>query len=90
VWSDIDTAYSGGPLTISVPASANFRATIDERAQTITYRLSCTALDGAVIQSHIHFGGRKQSGGIIVFLCSYVDVHGTLFPGCEIRGDIVT
>jgi hypothetical protein len=64
------TGYQEDPLTINTPATAQFRATINEKAQTITYRLTYSGLKGTVTQSHIHFGGSKQSGGVVVFLCS--------------------
>jgi hypothetical protein len=64
------TGYQEDPAVISTAGGADFRAKIDERGQTITYTLSYWGLAGNVTQSHIHFGGRAQSGGISVFLCS--------------------
>jgi hypothetical protein len=64
------TGYQEDPLTISTAGGADFRARIDERGQTITYTLRYWGLTGDITQSHIHFGGRAQSGGISVFLCS--------------------
>ena len=54
---------------LSSVASGSFKATIDEAAQTITYEVSYSGLEGTVTQSHIHLGQRKVSGGISVFLC---------------------
>jgi hypothetical protein len=64
------SGYEEDPLALSTTGSAHFRATIDEDAGTIKYRLSYRDLEGAVTQAHIHFGGRAQSGGISVFLCT--------------------
>src|SRR5262249_24937529 len=60
------TGFQEDPLALSTPASASFRAEIDETAQTITYRLSYTGFPTAVTRAHIHLGGRAQSGGVSV------------------------
>jgi hypothetical protein len=64
------SSYQEDPLALSTTGSGTFRAQINDRAQEISYRLSYTSLDGTVTQAHIHLGGRAQSGGISVFLCS--------------------
>lgn len=58
------------PLTLSTTGVGHFFATIDDRNQTITYRLSYSDLAGTVTQSHIHLGGMSMSGGVSVFLCT--------------------
>jgi CHRD domain len=57
---------------ISTIGSGEFRARINSRNQEIKYTLSYAALEGNVLQAHIHLGGRAQSGGISIFLCSNV------------------
>ena len=64
------SGYQEDPLTVSTSGSGAFRARIGPSAGTISYALSYSGLEGAVAQAHIHFGGRAQSGGISVFLCS--------------------
>jgi hypothetical protein len=64
------SGYEEDPLVISTTGSGEFRAQINGRAQEITYRLGYRALEGTVTQAHIHLGGKAQSGGISVFLCS--------------------
>ena len=66
------TGFQEDPLTISTPGTATFAATIDDRNQEIKFRLSWKDLPTNVAQSHIHFGGRAQSGGVAAFLCSNV------------------
>ncbi|WP_186763486.1 CHRD domain-containing protein [Lentzea tibetensis] len=58
------------PLVLSTTGTGQFRARVDETKQEITYRLSYSALEGAVTQAHLHLGGSAQSGQIIVFLCT--------------------
>jgi hypothetical protein len=55
---------------LSTTGTGRFRATVDDRSQEIRYRLSYSNLEGSVLQAHIHLGGRHQSGGISVFLCT--------------------
>jgi hypothetical protein len=57
-------------LDVSTVASGSFKATVDEDAQTITYELTYSGLEGDVQQAHIHFGKPAINGGISVFLCS--------------------
>jgi hypothetical protein len=64
------SGYQEDPLVLSTTGRGTFRVHIDERAQQVTYRLSYTGLEGSITQAHIHIGGRAQSGGISVFLCS--------------------
>jgi len=63
------SGFEEDPLTFSTPGTATFAARIDEKAGEISYRLSWKDLPTNVVQAHIHFGGRHQSGGVIIFLC---------------------
>jgi hypothetical protein len=54
---------------VSSTATGTFTATIDEAAQKIDYVLSYEGLEGAITQSHIHFGQPGVSGGISMWLC---------------------
>jgi hypothetical protein len=64
------TGYEEDPLALSTTGKGSFHARIDEAGQHIFYRLSYEGLEGSPTQAHIHFGGRAQSGGISVWLCS--------------------
>ena len=55
---------------ISTVASGRFRAVIDTKANTITWKLNYEGLEGAVAQSHVHFGQMSVNGGISFFLCT--------------------
>jgi CHRD domain-containing protein len=55
---------------ISTVASGRFRAVVDTKANTITWKLNYNGLEGAVQQSHVHFGQLSVNGGISFFLCS--------------------
>jgi hypothetical protein len=67
---EVLSGYQEDPAVLSTTGTGTFRAVVNERTQEITYRLSYEALTGNVTQAHIHFGGRHQSGGISVFLCT--------------------
>lgn len=54
---------------LSSPARGRFRATIDDKNQTISYELSYQDLEAPALQAHIHVGQRGVNGGISVFLC---------------------
>ena len=64
------TGYQEDPLVLSTTGNGSFSARINDRTQEISYRLRYAQLEGNVLQAHIHFGGRHQSGGVIVFLCT--------------------
>jgi hypothetical protein len=55
---------------ISTAANGEFRGRISNDESEITYELSYSDLEGAVQQSHIHFGQTGVSGGVVVFLCT--------------------
>ena len=54
---------------VSTKAAGRFRARINDRNDTIEYELNYANLEGAVTQSHIHFGQASTVGGIVVWLC---------------------
>jgi hypothetical protein len=50
-------------------AVATFHGKISADGTTITYTLKWSDLTTLPVQSHIHFGATKISGGVMVFLC---------------------
>jgi len=64
------SGYQEDPQALSTTGNGNFRIHIDWHNQEVDYRLSYADLEGSVAQAHIHIGGRSQSGGIMVFLCT--------------------
>jgi hypothetical protein len=55
---------------VSSTGSAEFTADVGKNGSSISWRLRYGGLEGAVQQSHIHFGQRSVNGGISVFLCT--------------------
>jgi hypothetical protein len=65
------SGYEEDPLVLSTAGNGTFNASINGNPEaSIEYELSYAALEGNVLQAHIHLGGRSQSGGISVFLCT--------------------
>jgi hypothetical protein len=55
---------------VSSTGTADFRADVSKDGNSISWQLTYGGLEGAVQQSHIHFGQRSVNGGISVFLCT--------------------
>ncbi len=55
---------------ISSTGTADFTADVSKDGNSISWQLTYSGLEGAVQQSHIHFGQRSVNGGISVFLCT--------------------
>lgn len=55
--------------SVSTVAQGSFRATISEDETAIAFSLNYSGLEGAVTQSHIHFGQTDVNGGIALWLC---------------------
>jgi len=66
--SDEMTGLQENP-DISTVATGSLKLTLDDDAQTISYELTYSGLEGTVTQSHIHFSKRAVNGPIIVWLC---------------------
>ncbi|WP_436494912.1 CHRD domain-containing protein [Actinokineospora sp. HUAS TT18] len=64
------SGYQEDPGAVSTTGTGTFHVKIDESAREIHYELSYSSLAAGITQSHIHFGGKAQSGGISVFLCT--------------------
>jgi CHRD domain len=69
-WNVMLTGYQEDPLALSTTGTGTLRVQIDDNAQELSYELTFGNLEAPALQSHIHFGGRAQSGGISVFLCT--------------------
>ncbi|MEK6283862.1 MAG: CHRD domain-containing protein [Acidobacteriota bacterium] len=77
--------YEETPLSLSTTGRGNLRARINESAQTITYRLTYSDLEGATTTAaHIHLGQRRTTGGVSAFLCGGGDK-----PPCPSTGGTV-
>jgi hypothetical protein len=68
--SEILTGYEETPQAISTTGTGDFQARISNDESRIDWTLSYSDLEGAIQQSHIHFGAKGTSGGITVFLCT--------------------
>jgi CHRD domain len=84
------SGYEEDPLVLSTPGTGEFDAWIRAKGDTIRYKLSYAALEGEVRQAHIHFGGRAQSGGIAVFLCSNLGNGPAGTQACPPAPDTIT
>ena len=62
--------YNEVPQSLSTTGHGTFWAQVDTEANTITYKLTYEALEGTVVQAHVHFGSRFTAGGISYFLCT--------------------
>ena len=67
---------------VSTAASGSVRLRVDPEAGTIAYTVRYANLEGAVTQSHIHFGARTEAGGVSVFLCSNLGNGPAGTPAC--------
>ncbi len=76
------TGFEEDPLVFSTTGNGQIRLRVDEKARTITYRLTYAGTESAVTQAHIHFGGRHQSGGVSVFLCTNLGNGPAGTPAC--------
>jgi hypothetical protein len=64
------SGYQEAPLTISTTGGGTFNAKIANDGQSFEWTLSYEALEGSVLQAHIHFGAPATAGGISIFLCT--------------------
>lgn len=67
--SEFLSGYEEVP-SVSTTGNGEFRARISNDGSRIDWELSYSDLEGAVQQSHIHFGQAGVNGGISVFLCT--------------------
>ena len=63
------TGYQEVP-SVSTTATGEFRGHVNNEGTAVDWTLTYSDLEGAVQQSHIHFGQAGVNGGITVFLCT--------------------
>jgi CHRD domain len=68
--SEILTGYQETPSAVSTTGNGTFTARISNDESRIDWELSYADLEGAIQQSHIHFGQKGVTGPISVFLCT--------------------
>jgi CHRD domain len=68
--SGYQEVISGGPSTLSTPATGSLDVTINKDGTALEYTLSYSGFETDVLQSHIHLGRPAIAGGIMVFLCT--------------------
>jgi len=73
---------------ISSTGTADFTADVSKDGSSISWQLSYSGLEGAVQQSHIHFGQRSVNGGISVFLCTNLGNGPVGMQACPQSGTI--
>jgi CHRD domain len=61
--------------------TGTFTATLNDDS-TLTYTLTYANLSSKVLQSHIHIGATKISGGVSIFLCSNLPSPPPGTPAC--------
>jgi hypothetical protein len=68
--SEFLNGYEETPAAVSTTGNGTFNARISNDGTRIDWELSYADLEGAVQQSHIHFGQKSVTGPISVFLCT--------------------
>ena len=54
---------------VSTEGSGTFEAVINRNGNAIDYEITYTAMQGTVLQSHMHVGQRSVNGGIVLWIC---------------------
>jgi hypothetical protein len=93
-----EIGFIQGPYTGAILSNgtATAKLYLDQKAGTVTYRLTYSnvgttpPLTGTVTQAHIHFGKRRDSGGILVFFCTNLDNGPAGTPACPLNSGSVT
>ena len=69
---DFETGMSGFEEvpSVSTTGGGQVDAAVNRAGTELRYTLRYRNLEGAVSQSHIHFGEEHTNGGIVVFLCT--------------------
>lgn len=80
--------------SVSTPAHGKFTATIANDAESISYELTYSGLQGTVQQSHIHFGQKAVNGSIVIWLCQTATTPAppsvaAITPMCPQSGTVV-
>jgi hypothetical protein len=86
--------FRGSPLNgyeenpdVSTVATGSFDARLSDDGTSLRYRLSYSGLEGAVTQSHVHFGKYGVNGGISYWLCGTAAAPGPAgTPACPAPG----
>ncbi len=85
----------GGTLPVNISTTGRGSLSLDVDDDSISYKLRYRALEGDVLQAHLHFGRPWQNGGISVWLCGTTTVPGPTgtptcpAPGGTVRGSFV-
>jgi CHRD domain len=67
--------------------TATLKLNLNQNTQSLTYTLTYSNLSAPVIQSGIHFARARDSGGIIVILCSTINPLPGI-PACPASGTV--
>jgi len=83
------SGYNETPA-LNSPGTGTFTASIDDQAQTISYKLTYSGLSSNVTQAHIHFGNRFSAQGVSLFLCTNLGNGPAGTQACPATGGTVT
>jgi hypothetical protein len=81
------SGYEENP-DVSTVATGSLSLRVNDAAETITYTLRYSGLEGEVQQAHVHFGKRAVNGGVLLFLCSNLDNGPAGTPECPQSGTV--
>jgi hypothetical protein len=63
------SGYQEVPQTLSTTGNGTFTAKVADDNESFHWTETYNALEGTVLQSHIHFGARGLANGISIWLC---------------------
>ena len=66
---------------IASGGEGSFKGKLNKEGTELTYELNYSALEGDVLQVHIHFAQKGVNGGVLAFLCSNIGSP-TPTPAC--------